>query len=80
MSAPITGRERYEWLIPVGSRKPAHAFIPGGHHSICLAGERFGSGQGFEREVLQPGEPQRRRCGPCGRVLARNPEMVEVES
>jgi hypothetical protein len=79
MSAPITGRERYEWLVPIGSRKPAHAFILGAKSSICLSGERFGVGNlGFEHEVLQPGEPRRVRCGACMKILKNNRNMVEV--
>jgi hypothetical protein len=75
MSPLLTGRERYEWLVPP-TRAVAHAFIPGAQYSLCRKPERYG----FAREELQPGEPRRARCPQCMRILARNPEMVEVES
>lgn len=82
MSAPITGRERYEWLVSGDSRGEAHAFIPGAKYAICLKPERFPMGKpAWVRQQLQPGEPQRARCRQCTRMLARkeNAGMQEVE-
>lgn len=75
MSAPITGRERYEWLVPP-TRAAAHAFIPGARYAICLKPERYG----WEREQLQPGEPKRARCKQCLKMLRHpsNKNMKEV--
>jgi hypothetical protein len=81
MSAPLTGRERYEWLVPGASKGEAHAFILGARDSICLKMARFPFNKpAMQREQLAPGEPRRKRCDQCLRILGRddNKGMVEV--
>ena len=75
----ITGRERYEWLLPVANYGHAHAFCVGARLSMCVQHERFPYGRVFwEREELEPGEPRRARCARCTRLLQGFPNMVEL--
>ncbi len=78
----ITGRERYSWLVPIGLRSAAHAFVPGAKHSLCLKVERFAVGQqGYAREDVGANEPKRARCPQCKNILGHkdNKNMREVE-
>jgi hypothetical protein len=76
----LTGRERYSWLVPVGLRSSAHAFVPGARHSLCLKVERYGVGHhGWQVEDVLPNEPKRARCPQCQRIVTRNPGMGEVD-
>lgn len=75
----LTGRERYCWLVPVGLRSSAHAFVPGAKHSLCLKVERYAVGHmGWQLEEVMLNEPHRARCPQCSRILTRNPDMQEV--
>lgn len=73
--------EHYEWLVPIGSRAKAHAFVLGAKSSLCLTAARYPIGEaGWEREALKPGEPRRARCRPCERIIGGNGGMVEERS
>lgn len=74
MSAPITGTEHYEWLVPA-TRAAAHAFILGARFSICRKPERYD----FAREELRAGEPRRARCRQCTRILGLENHVGMVE-
>lgn len=75
----ITGREQYEWLVPVANYGQAHAFCLGARLSMCTQQERWPLGQvGWEREELKRGEPRRARCIRCTRLLQGFPNMTEL--
>jgi hypothetical protein len=75
-----TRTEHYEWLLPIGTRAQAHAFVLGAKSSICLVGKKFGVGvRNWEHEQAANGEPRRARCHRCVNILRSNPEMVEEQ-
>lgn len=74
----ITGRESYEWCVPVGSFAEAHAFCLGRRIALCAGEERRAGGDpAWPRETLLPGEPKRARCQRCIGWLRKYPGLKE---